>query len=203
MAALKVIRLADLFHHAWALPVVASLHHARGHKLISLCHHLSVTRRTAKVTLNFLARLGLVMRNPGYGHPMRPEYLLTARGIRVAPACDLLLSHLESHDFARTGLKKWSMPVLAQLADGARFSEIKSALEPITDRALALALRDLEDAGLISRLVLDTRPPSVLYQPSRSADDLLEALHDLAARLNDRPRDGVTLDRRIARERSA
>ena len=41
---------------------------------------------------------------------------------------------------------------------------------PSTPRALAIALRDLEDAGLAEREVLPTRPPSTLYRTTPAGD---------------------------------
>ena len=44
------------------------------------------------------------------------------------------------------------MPVVLALAEGPRrFSELRDALEGVSPRALALALKDLEAAGLVDR----------------------------------------------------
>ena len=62
------------------------------------------------------------------------------------------------------------MPILWRLKDGARrFSDLKRSLSKsipagsITDRALTLPLRELEEHGLISRTVFPTVPPQVEY----------------------------------------
>jgi DNA-binding HxlR family transcriptional regulator len=52
--------------------------------------------------------------------------------------------------------------VLAELAEPRRFSELRAAL-PASPRALALALRDLEEAGLLRRTVTEDRPPQTRY----------------------------------------
>ena len=67
-----------------------------------------------------------------------------------------------------TLLRKWSVPVLAELREERRFSELRAALPGITPRALALALRDLEAARLVRREVLPTRPPSTVYRADRA-----------------------------------
>ena len=60
---------------------------------------------------------------------------------------------------------KWSMQVVMQLADGAkRFSELKRALDGVSQRMLTLTLRGLERDGLISRHVTPTIPPRVDYE---------------------------------------
>ena len=43
-------------------------------------------------------------------------------------------------------LRKWSVPVLAELGEERRFSELRSALPGVTPRALALCLQELEEA---------------------------------------------------------
>ena len=81
-----------------------------------------------------------------------------------------------------TLLLKWSVPVLAALGDGRRFSEVRAALPGVTPRALALALRDLEDARLVRREVLPTRPPSTVYRATRRGAAVLGGEDDLGAR---------------------
>jgi DNA-binding HxlR family transcriptional regulator len=53
-----------------------------------------------------------------------------------------------------------------------RFSTIAQRLRTITDRALALALRDLSGAALIEREVTDTAPPGSMYRLTRRAQRL-------------------------------
>jgi DNA-binding HxlR family transcriptional regulator len=72
-----------------------------------------------------------------------------------------------------TLLRKWSVPVLAELGAPRRFSELRTALTGVTPRALALALQELEAAGLVRREVLPTRPPSTVYRSTTRADRLL------------------------------
>jgi DNA-binding HxlR family transcriptional regulator len=45
-----------------------------------------------------------------------------------------------------------------------RFNEFKQTLEGIPPRTLAARLVELEDAGVLVRVVYDTRPPRVEYQ---------------------------------------
>jgi DNA-binding HxlR family transcriptional regulator len=76
-----------------------------------------------------------------------------------------------------TLLRKWSVPVLAELGEERRFSELRAALPGVTPRALALALKDLEAAGLVERLVDDqSYPPTVTYAATRAAAPLQRAL---------------------------
>jgi DNA-binding HxlR family transcriptional regulator len=59
---------------------------------------------------------------------------------------------------------KWSVYIVAVLGDGPRrFSELRRAIEGISQRMLTLTLRGLERDGLVTRTVHPTVPPSVEY----------------------------------------
>jgi DNA-binding HxlR family transcriptional regulator len=167
--------LISLFHHRWAVPVLAELHRERGARFVTLANRLGVGRESLTRTLAALMEEGLVRRNPGYGHPLRPEYVLTPTGIRVADGCDRLLTSLDGlHDVA---LRKWSMPVVHALDRAPRrFSELRAALPSITSRALALALKDLQAAGLVERSVTDDYPPATVYRLTSRARPLAAVL---------------------------
>ena len=83
-------RLAELFHRRWAVPILAELHRDRGAKFVTLAYRLSASQTAVRQTLDELIQRGFVRRNSGYGHPLRPEYLLTSRGDRLAPECTTL-----------------------------------------------------------------------------------------------------------------
>jgi DNA-binding HxlR family transcriptional regulator len=156
-----VSSLVELCHHRWSLAVLAEVGRTRGSRFATLTGRLGVTGESLRRTLAYLQEQGLVERNEGYGHPLRPEYLPTRRGRVLAPRAHALLTALAGHE--DVGLKKWSLPVLAELTQPRRFSELRATL-PITARGLALALRDLEDAGLVSRSVTEDRPPQTRYE---------------------------------------
>jgi len=82
------------------------------------------------------------------------------------------------------GLRKWSMPVLMAIAQGMEhFVELKAVLPGITARALSLALRDLQGAGLIDRVVVDGHPPTTRYEVTKAARAIATALTDLTTAL--------------------
>ena len=179
MLSSNIIRL---FHHRWVPPILAELHRSRGSRFVALVHRLGVGRETLARTLGVLVEDDLVARNPGYGHPLRPEYVLTEAGFRVAPSCVELLQILERLDAADPGLKKWSMPVAAALAgeERRRFSDMQQALPGVSGRALAFALKDLIRAGLVERTVLEDYPPATLYRLTPRARLLRPILSRLA-----------------------
>jgi DNA-binding HxlR family transcriptional regulator len=60
--------------------------------------------------------------------------------------------------------KRWNGVVLQALLGGCqRFSEIRETIPGITDAMLSQRLRDLEDAGLVKREVVDARPVEIRY----------------------------------------
>lgn len=152
--------LIELFHHRWAPPALALLDERGGARFVELQRRLEVGRESLVRALGALIETGLVRRNEGYGHPLRPEYVLTAKGRRAAPTATGVVGVGDPS----TLLRKWSVPVLAELRDARRFSALRAALPGITPRALALALQDLEAAGYIRREVQATRPPSTIYR---------------------------------------
>ena len=77
---------------------------------------------------------------------------------------------------------KWSMQVVMQLAGGPRrFTELKRALDGVSQRMLTLTLRGLERDGLISRHVTPTIPPRVDYELTELGISLREPVRALGA----------------------
>lgn len=75
---------------------------------------------------------------------------------------------------------KWSMMILAVLADGPlRFNAIKRGLEGITQKALTQTLRKLERNGIIARHVIATSPVAVEYEITPLGRTLIEPLKAL------------------------
>jgi DNA-binding HxlR family transcriptional regulator len=154
--------LIEFFHHRWAAPALALLAERGGVRFVELQRRLGVGRESLRRALDALIESGLARRNEGYGHPLRPEYVLTPKGRRVAP----IAARIVAVGDADVLLRKWSVPLLAELGDERRFTELRSRLTDITPRALALALQDLEAVGYVDREVRDTRPPSTFYRPT-------------------------------------
>jgi DNA-binding HxlR family transcriptional regulator len=76
---------------------------------------------------------------------------------------------------------KWSVQIVALLGDGAmRFSELRRAIEGISQRMLTLTLRGLERDGLVTRTVFPEIPPRVDYELTRLGKTLLEPISALA-----------------------
>ena len=153
--------------------MLAELDRENATRFVVLLRRLGVSRQTLSQTLGSLVDEGLVARNPGYGHPLRPEYLLTEDGRPLARRCARLLDALPERE---RSLKKWTLPVLAAVGPGRRFSELADALSSATPRALALALKDLQTLGLVERTVTDDYPPSTSYRPTDAGRELQRLL---------------------------
>ena len=75
---------------------------------------------------------------------------------------------------------KWSMMIVMMLASGPmRFSELKRAIEGISQRMLTLSLRGLERDGLLTRTVTPTIPPRVDYELTELGISLREPVKAL------------------------
>lgn len=82
--------------------------------------------------------------------------------------------------------RRWVLAILwaAAEAGAVRFNEFKQTLEGIPPRTLAARLAELEEAGILERRVLDTRPPRAEYRltpTGRRLGTLVEAMHAWAA----------------------
>jgi len=176
--------LVHLCHYRWAPAVVAALWETRGAKFVTLAQGLGVAPETLSRTLAGLDEQGLILRNPGYGHPMRPEYLLSPDGETAAPLVRDLVRRVARSGLEELAGRKWSAPVLAAAGLGAsRFGEFRGLLPGVTARALVQAIRSLVGAGLIERRVVDDDPPRSVYRLTRRGRGLAVASVRAAAAL--------------------
>ena len=177
---MRVKRFVTLAHHRWAVPILAELHRSSGCKFITLVRRLGIGRDSLCRTLNALIDHGWVRRNPGHGHPLRPEYILTRAGAKLAPWCVRLLRGLKAAGIEYGILRKWSIPVAYVLGKRVeRFSELKVVLSGCTARALTQTLKDLQGAGLVERMVSDEYPPATYYRLTARGRRLVPLLYEL------------------------
>ena len=78
---------------------------------------------------------------------------------------------------------RWAIQVLGALehAGTLRYYEVRNAVEGISQRMLTLALRNLEQAGLVARQHYATFPPRVDYELTGLGRDLFQRLRELDA----------------------
>lgn len=76
--------------------------------------------------------------------------------------------------------RRWSSSILFALARGAtRFGEVLALVIGLSDRMLALRLKELERAGLVDRIVEPTTPVTVRYRLTARGRDLMASLQPL------------------------
>jgi DNA-binding HxlR family transcriptional regulator len=75
---------------------------------------------------------------------------------------------------------KWSVLVVVLLGDGSkRFSELRRAIEGISQRMLTRTLKGLERDGLVKRTMTPTIPPRVDYELTKLGRSLLKPITGL------------------------
>ncbi|MEM8587771.1 MAG: winged helix-turn-helix transcriptional regulator [Pseudomonadota bacterium] len=120
-----------------------------------------------------------MVRDTGYGHPLRPEYALTDYGRIVSAECRALLGQVRPPE-RDIILKKWSMPcICVARPGGTSFTEFRRTLPTITPRALSLAIGDLEAGEII-----DVRRLTARSHPSYHLSDWALAYRSAGLAIN-------------------
>jgi len=179
--------LIPIFHRRWAGSVLAEL--ARDDRALAgrsrvgaMAARLGAHPESVRKSIGSLVELGVVERNPGYGHPLRPEYVLSARGRALAPRFLELDDRLRGLELLELAQRKWTLPILYVVRDeGHRFRDIGLALAGVTDRALSMSLKDLCGAGVVAREVVDGAPPRPVYGAVGAGVEVGELVESLVA----------------------
>lgn len=163
--------------YRYSFPVLAELHRDQGCKFVTLINRLDASDRAIRQALDYLIEIGWVMRNPGYGHPMRPEYILTDQGVLLGAESLRIWDALRDWREESVALERWPLPVLLVVFLGERrFGQIRFSLGSVTPRALAMALTRLQDSGLVVREVVDGHPPTAEYLATHWGQSLMSTL---------------------------
>lgn len=77
---------------------------------------------------------------------------------------------------------KWKSRILCVLADGQlRYSALRESMANVTDAALAGALKDLQENGLVARVQFDEIPPHVEYSLTAKGQSVIPVLQTICA----------------------
>ena len=148
----------------WLAPILAIMSADGGSRFGVLVRRLGVSRSVLSRHLQALEGFGWIARNPGHGHPLRPEYFLTAEGHMIAAWSEQAMAQRRRIGLDPQSLGRCSLPLLFELRDSRRrFSELERGLQPITPRALTLALDQMLDVRLVDRRMRDLTP---IYGPT-------------------------------------
>ncbi len=78
--------------------------------------------------------------------------------------------------------RRWNSAVLLALARGSeRFTDIRDSIIGLSDRMLAVRLKELQTAGLVERDIIASTPVQVRYSLTARGASLLKALEPLMA----------------------
>lgn len=159
------------------MPLLAFMSREGGARFGVLVRQLGVSRSMLSRQIDALEKAGWLCRNPGHGHPLRPEYLLTESGRPVAAWCEQVMAQRRRLGLEPDALGRWSLPLVVDLdRSWKRFSTLQAGLSPITPRALSMTLKQMLDIRLVERRLEDHFPPVPLYGLSGRGRDLARAL---------------------------
>lgn len=161
----------------WTIPVLALLSREQGSRFAVIERRFALSRNSLTRTLAYLREQGWVMPNPGHGHPLRPEYVLTDSGRAVGAACERIEDVRVRLGLEAPDLSRWTLPVAGGLGDDwTRFNALQSRLAPVTPRALSLTLQAMIGQDLVARRLEDRFPPVALYGLTGRGVELAEAV---------------------------
>lgn len=165
------------------MPIVATLHREGPLRFADLARRLAASRDTLTDTIARLEASGVVTHESGVP---RPHYHLTHMGEQVGDAALATVAAIRGTDLLPIALKKWPMLVAVAIGRGAeRYNEMKAMLPGITARALALALKDLQAAGMVDREVSHGYPPVARYSLSEDGLQIFPVLDRLCTASED------------------
>jgi DNA-binding HxlR family transcriptional regulator len=161
----------------WLVPLMAHVAVERGSRFAAMLEQLGLSRSVLAASLAALQEAGWLVRNPGHGHPLRPEYVLTPAGEPVAAFCRSVMAQRRKLGLEPGQLPRWSLPLILRLdAAEARFSALRAALRPVTPRALSLTLKQMLEVDLVNRALADEFPPIAIYGLTGRGRDLAAAM---------------------------
>lgn len=169
--------LVKVTSRAWSLPILALMHTGTPGRQASLLSASGAGRTAFAQSLGHLIELGLLERNPGHGHPLRPEYRLTHKGVEIAIAADKIKNAVPQPSERVLLRRAWTVPVLCVSQEPRCFTDIKNELTSITDRALSQSLKQLQEhKWLLRKVDTDIRPPRPIYQAANIGAQISQAV---------------------------
>lgn len=167
----------------WQIPLLAlasaGAKASGGLRFAEAVRRLGLARGVARASLDALVAGGWLTRNPGHGHPLRPEYVLSETGRAAGQWSEAVMAARAGLGLAPDALTRWTLPAIAVLAAGeARFGGLSEALAPVSPRALSLTLKAALAEGLVTRRLEDSFPPVAIYALAARGRRLAAAMAD-------------------------
>ena len=174
---MDIALLVNLTSRAWSLKILALLHSGVPGRQAPLIAATKASRTAFAASLDHLVQLGLLEKNPGHGHPLRPEFRLTRTGVTAAAIASRIVEIVPNDDAFAVIRRSWAVPILAVTGAPERFSTIKSGLGTITDRALSKSLCVLEEQAWLKREIdVSQRSPFPTYQAVNAGKKINQAI---------------------------
>lgn len=171
--------LADILalsRSRWIIPLLADIAAHEGARFAALLSRLAIPRDSLARTLELAREAGWIIPNPGHGHPLRPELVLTDEGRRLAVSAAAIAAAQTRVAIAPADLTRWSLPLLHVMDGGERrFSGFERALPQATPRAISQGLRAMTERSLVVRSLVDDFPPVTAYALTESGMVLAQA----------------------------
>lgn len=156
--------LIAMGQHRWLPILLAEIAKSDGARFVELIHRMNISRESLSRTIESAIALGWVVRNPGHGHPLRPEYILSDAGIVVAMRAAEIVHAEAMNGLSPLGMNRWSRPIIRVIDEGERrYSAIANRLSGSNPRALTQSLKALVSQHLVDRRVIDGYPPTSEY----------------------------------------
>ncbi|GAA0472375.1 hypothetical protein GCM10009096_11870 [Parasphingorhabdus litoris] len=176
MSILPLSTVLALSRYRWSIAILATLS-GKGARFVEILNRVGLSRDSLSRALEQLIESGWVIRNPGHGHPLRPEYLLTESGEALARVASSIITTQNRLEIPVQDMTRWTLPLVHVLADGQnRFSAIERALPEASPRAVSLSLKASTAQRLVQRKVLDGFPPTTEYLLAKNGKYFAEAL---------------------------
>lgn len=149
---------------AWAVPILSALQGGVAGRQAPLLAATGANRTAFAQSMEHLISIGFLERNPGYGHPLRPEFRLTQVGVKAA-AIAHRIQNIAANEDQPLLRRSWTLPVLTAIHAPRPFNLIRRRLHPITDRALSQSLKSMEARNWVCRDIdVTARPPRSIYR---------------------------------------
>ena len=172
--------LLRLSQGRWFVPLLAEIGED-GARSVSLRKSLGLSASMLRRSLGQMQEQGWVKPNPGHGHPLRPEWIVTEKGSTLVPNCQEIIDARRSLGLPDNATGRWHLPLISELAQREkRFGELQNALSPVGPRALSQALKRGIALGQVSRRLEEDYPPVAIYGIADKARPLARAAMTLA-----------------------
>lgn len=157
-------QIIELHRNRWMVPLLADLAAHNGARFVEMVNRLGIARDSLVRTLQTARDAGWVIPNPGYGHPLRPEYILSESGHAVSGIAGALVGIQRQMGLDPGALTRWGVPLVHAIDRGhRRFNALSRILTPASPRAVSQGLRTLTEHRLVARDLVDGFPPIGLY----------------------------------------